>query len=1155
MKKLLIAVLCLSFLGLHAQEVLFGKDAQSYLTDAQELRLKNQQLNYIKFSENSDWNLANWMDKMHQELNVDARISYQETSQSTDDAGQLHIRFKQLFEQSEIAFSSIVIHVDGNKLIAINGEIVVHVSISNTILKDSNSSLDHALDFVGARTYKWQITEEESLLKQEQGDPDATYFPTGKLCLIGQIGQPFRYAYRYDIYSQDPLSRQYVFVDAQDGQILDVEERIHTGNLPGIAHTAYSGIRSIITDSTSGQYRLRDTTRGMGVFTFDLNNSTQHNQGVDFWDNDNVWNNVNPQLDQYAADAHWGAERMFDYLDSMHNRNSIDGQGFALLSYVHYGSNYNNAFWDGQRMTYGDGNATTNPLTSIDIAGHEIAHGLTNFTSALRYRSESGALNESFSDIFGVALEFYSRSNANWLMGEDIGGAFRSISNPNAYGDPDTYDGQNWIDQNCIPTRNNDWCGVHTNSGVQNHWFYLLTNGGTGVNDRGDTFNIAGLGMDKAAKIAFRNLTVYLSQNSDHDDARFYAIKSAIDLYGGCSPEVESTTNAWYAVGVGSEYTVGVDANFVATDDTLFCSVPTLVNFASNSNNVSSLHWDFGDGVTSTQRDPAHTYFAAGQYTVKLVVDGGVCGQDSLTRFNYITVDTNSICSYPALRNGLSIINECAGTLYDHGGLNGDYYTNSWDTVIIQSNVGDYIQLSFDSVDVESGYNGFCNHDYIEVFDGPNTSSPSLGRFCSANIPSAINSTSNSVTIVFHSDEQVIRSGFIISWICQVSSSVPFAAFNSSVDTTCTGLVDFKDQSFGGVQNWSWNFGDGNSSTLQNPSHEYLQNGVYTVSLSVDNSQGMSMMTATKNVVVDRPLSPLTSDDSACVNGNLKLAANGNGILQWFANASGGNVLFVGDTLTINNVDSDTNFYVQDYFQNSRVIGTPLFITGNSYHSDTTAELYFTVHEPTLIESSIINSNRQGNRIIDVRDASGQIVLSKELYVPSSPAQVTLNIELAPGDYSMSIGNRNPGLLINRTGASYPYHFGNFLSVTGSSIDTNAYPFFYYIAARQMPCISPRTRVDGYIDTNCVITSINNLSLSNDIQLYPNPTNREVIIKSKGNSQIGRVELMDINAKLIQSLNVGDSMLKMNLDYLDSGIYFIRISNGENIETRKLVKY
>ncbi|MEZ4849341.1 MAG: M4 family metallopeptidase [Bacteroidia bacterium] len=148
-----------------------------------------------------------------------------------------------------------------------------------------------------------------------------------------------------------------------------------------------------------------------------------------------------------------------------------------------YSSNYVNAFWDGTRMTYGDGDGVNyGPLVSADITGHEITHGVTEYSANLVYQRESGALNESFSDIFGEMIEFHATGSNDWQMGTDIGiggsGAIRSMNNPNLYGDPDTYGGSNWYNPNCgTPTQFNDYCGVHTNSGVQNKWFYILAAG------------------------------------------------------------------------------------------------------------------------------------------------------------------------------------------------------------------------------------------------------------------------------------------------------------------------------------------------------------------------------------------------------------------------------------------------------------------------------------------------------------------------------------------------------------------------------------------------------------------------------------------------------------------------------------------------------
>jgi hypothetical protein len=276
------------------------------------------------------------------------------------------------------------------------------------------------------------------------------------------------------------------------------------------------------------------------------------------------------------------------------NRNSVDNAGFALNSYVHtnlvafgYGDNIN-AFWDGTRMTYGDGGTsggiTYTPLTALDVCGHEITHGVTERTSNLTYSNQSGAMNEGFSDIFGTAIEFYAKgASANWLIGENIGAAFRNMANPNQFSQPDTYLGTYWY------TGTADNGGVHTNSGVLNFWFYLLTQGGSGTNDIGSVYSVTGIGIDKAAAIAYRTNTVYLVPSSNYASARTFAIQSATDLYGAGSAEVIATTNAWYAVGVGAAYNA--------------CSTPSGLASSGLTNTGASVSWTAISGAISYDVD------------------------------------------------------------------------------------------------------------------------------------------------------------------------------------------------------------------------------------------------------------------------------------------------------------------------------------------------------------------------------------------------------------------------------------------------------------------------------------------------------------------------------------------------------------------------
>lgn len=281
-------------------------------------------------------------------------------------------------------------------------------------------------------------------------------------------------------------------------------------------------------------------------------------------------------------DAHWGMEKTVDFYREKFNRNSYDNQGSVVYQLLNppstylglLGGMYANACAIGDQdpaiMIYGMGELSsnsekmaqsTNPFVAVDIMAHEYSHLVTenNGNGGLEYIGESGALNESFSDIMGISVLKYATNYNDWLLGSDVMvyvSNMRSFNNPNNGEDglnpqPDTYEGLYWADPQDRLTDNG---GVHTNSGVQNHWFYLLTEGGNGMNDINNTFSVTGVGIDKAVQIAYRNLIYYLTPEATYEDARNGSIQAAIDLYGVDSQEYQSVMNAWHAVGVGDKY-------------------------------------------------------------------------------------------------------------------------------------------------------------------------------------------------------------------------------------------------------------------------------------------------------------------------------------------------------------------------------------------------------------------------------------------------------------------------------------------------------------------------------------------------------------------------------------------------------------------------
>lgn len=578
----------------------------------------------------------------------------------SDELGYTHLRFEITRSGISYANKMILAHCKNGQLVMLNGDLYDPSAPANSFVITEKSALNYALAKVNAKHYKWENTAETSHMRKVLNDPDFTYDPVATKVLFEKEGKVYN-AYRFNIYAEEPLYRANVFVDAAKGIVLDEQSLICTVDVPGSANTKYSGTQTITVNQTGSVYSLRETQRGLGVETYNMANTSTYS-ATDFTNATPNWTITT--VDQGATDAHWGAEKTYDYYWNIHNRNSVNNQGQKLLSYVHYQQNYANAFWDGTRMTYGDGSGSMKIFTALDICGHEITHGVTQNSSQLIYQNESGALNESFSDIFGVAIENYARStNWNWKIGEDItnsGVGLRNMANPNQFQDPDTYGGTFYY----IGTQDNG--GVHTNSNVGNFWFYLLVTGGSGTNDIGSVYNVTGIGMTDAAKIAYRAQTVYFNPSTNFAQARRATIQAARDLFGSCSSQEIQTAKAWYAVGVGPNYTNGsLAANFNASSVN-FCVAPATVNFTNVTTGGLTYSWDFGDGSTSTGTNTSHTYTNPGSYTVKLKAFGCLNTVDSVIKNTNVIInppvpapvvnDVSTCLLMPAVLNATSTI-------------------------------------------------------------------------------------------------------------------------------------------------------------------------------------------------------------------------------------------------------------------------------------------------------------------------------------------------------------------------------------------------------------------------------------------------------------------------------------------------------------------
>ncbi|MEU4625065.1 M4 family metallopeptidase [Actinoplanes sp. NPDC023801] len=369
-------------------------------------------------------------------------------------------------------------------------------------------------------------------------------------------------------------SELHVITDAQTGAFIGEFDDIET--VAGTGASVYSGTVAVDTTLSGSTYSMIDPSHGNGR-TCDMNNRTS-GTCTTFTDADNTWGNgATGDRQSAAVDAHFGAAKTFDYFKNVHGRNGIFGNGTGVPSRVHYGNAYVNAFWDGSQMTYGDGSGNTRPLVSLDVAGHEMAHGVTEniVSGGLTYSGESGGLNEATSDIFGSMVEFYANTGADpgdYQVGEKIN--IRGNGTPLRYMYNPTLDGSS---HGCWATNTNS-IDVHYSSGPANHFFFNLAegSGATAYGTSplcGSAPAVTGIGRDKAAAIWYRALDVYFTSNTRYvnnttpaNTSRAYTLRAATDLYGSCSTEYRAVQAAWTSVNVaGNDATCSTGNDFSVT--------------------------------------------------------------------------------------------------------------------------------------------------------------------------------------------------------------------------------------------------------------------------------------------------------------------------------------------------------------------------------------------------------------------------------------------------------------------------------------------------------------------------------------------------------------------------------------------------------------
>ncbi|EOW9528391.1 M4 family metallopeptidase [Bacillus cytotoxicus] len=342
------------------------------------------------------------------------------------------------------------------------------------------------------------------------------------------------------------------FIDATNGNVIEKYNAID--HITGFGYGVLGNKASfeIAQDEKTGAYNLFDGKRGQGVHTFDAKNMDENlfmilSQWLGYT-GEEIESKSKFFEDKAAVDAHVNAGKVYDYYKKTFNRNSFDNKGAKLISAVHVGEAWNNAAWNGVQMVYGDGDGKTFiPLSAgLDVIGHELTHAVTEYTANLVYQNESGALNESISDIMGVMVE-----KKSWDIGADIytpdieGDALRSLKDPASIPNP-LKPGEGYPDhysKRYVGPYDNG--GVHINSSINNKAAYLVSEGGEHYGVK-----VTGVGREATEKIYYHALTKYLTANADFKMMRQAALQSAEDLYGENSKAVQAVDKAYEAVGV-----------------------------------------------------------------------------------------------------------------------------------------------------------------------------------------------------------------------------------------------------------------------------------------------------------------------------------------------------------------------------------------------------------------------------------------------------------------------------------------------------------------------------------------------------------------------------------------------------------------------------
>jgi len=579
-------------------------------------------------------------------LGLDARHDFGIRRAVKDELGQTHTRMNQLFQGVRVWGGEMISHADaeGNELgTTLEVRKNIGISVEPTLGAREALAVAHT-DLRPEGAYAFDPTTELVIYPEmrEVNRPRRAGLEDAE-----GSRQVLRYHLAYHVHTEiengDDTRHTDYMIDAHSGRIIKKWSTLRIANANGTGRSQFSGTVTLSTNSISGGYELRDMTRGTGG-TFGQNVVTNMNKGTSgngtvYTDADNTWGDganyvssnstTSANGQTTAVDAAYGMQLTWDMLKNEYGRNGIDGRGKATYTRVHYDSNYVNAFWSDSCfcMTYGDGSTSQGfkTLTSLDVAAHEMGHGVCANSADLTYSGESGGLNEANSDIIAALAELYHRngkvmpnsaSNTDnaWKIGEQLS------TNPLRWMYKPSIDGSSpnaWSST----LKNLD---VHYSSGPGNRMFFFLSQGASGSSSS-DYYSsytpsgFTGIGPAKAGKIWYRALDVYMTSSTNYAGARTACINAAKDLYGAGGAEEAAVWNAFAAINVGSAWSGGTTDPTDPTDPT--DTTATTVSVSAS-------------GTSGTITFNASASDAKGVTKVEWYVDGYLKGTDTTSPYS-----------------------------------------------------------------------------------------------------------------------------------------------------------------------------------------------------------------------------------------------------------------------------------------------------------------------------------------------------------------------------------------------------------------------------------------------------------------------------------------------------------------------------------------